>query len=44
MSEILPRPPNTKRTMAPTTSQCQMLREPMKSSVRGAARARGKAC
>src|ERR1700739_3032488 len=34
MSEILPRPPNTTRSTAPTINQCQMLKEPMKSSVR----------
>jgi hypothetical protein len=34
MSEILLRPPNTSRTTAPTINQCQMLKEPIKSSVR----------
>jgi hypothetical protein len=28
------RPPNTSRTTAPTINQCQMLKEPIKSSVR----------
>src|SRR5580704_19381461 len=34
MSEILPRPPKTRSSTAPTTNQCQMLNEPMKTSVR----------
>src|SRR5271155_4343616 len=33
-SEILFRPPKTTSTTAPTISQCQMLKEPIKSSVR----------
>src|ERR1700677_1801156 len=33
-SETLPRPPKTSRSTAPTINQCQMLKEPMKSSVR----------
>src|SRR5580704_15547072 len=33
-SEILPRPPKTSSSTAPTTNQCQMLNEPMKPSVR----------
>jgi hypothetical protein len=37
MSEILPRPPNTSSKIAPTTSQCQRLKEPMKPSVRACA-------
>src|ERR1700751_1441436 len=41
MSEILPRPPKTSSSTAPTTSQCQMLNEPMKTSVRNGTRARG---
>src|SRR6201987_191322 len=39
MSEILPRPPKTSSRTAPTISQCQMLKEPMQSSVRSRARA-----
>src|SRR5580698_3417377 len=34
MSEILTRPPKTRSSTAPTTNQCQMLNEPMKTSVR----------
>src|SRR5271168_1566857 len=34
MSEILPRPPKTSRPTARTIIQCQMLSEPMQSSVR----------
>src|ERR1700684_3021648 len=33
-SETLPRPPKTSRSTAPTINQCQMLKEPIKSSVR----------
>src|SRR5580658_5124044 len=41
MSEILPRPPKTRSSTAPTINQCQMLNEPMKPSVRNGTRARG---
>src|ERR1700733_8103203 len=33
MSEILLRPPNTSSSTTPTINQCQMLKEPIKSSV-----------
>src|SRR5580692_8436946 len=41
ISEILPRPPKTTSRTAPTISQCQILKEPMKPSDRNGARARG---
>src|SRR5580693_10811759 len=41
MSEILPRPPNTSSRTAPTISQCQILKEPIKPSVRNGTRASG---